>query len=61
MVDDVGVIVLTESAQELYADVLRNRPVAPILIDLPDMEDRAAFSHPCPVKSRRVRKVFSGA
>ncbi|MEO7319265.1 MAG: AAA family ATPase [Chthoniobacteraceae bacterium] len=40
---DVGVILVTESAQELHADLLRNPHVAQIRIDLPDVEDRAAF------------------
>ena len=42
---DVGVILVTESAQELHADLLRNPHVAQIRLDLPDIEDRAAFIH----------------
>ncbi len=40
---DVGVILVTESAQELHADLLRNPHVAQIRIDLPEPDDRAAF------------------
>jgi SpoVK/Ycf46/Vps4 family AAA+-type ATPase len=40
---DVGVILVTESAQELHADLLRNPHVAQIRIDLPEPEERAAI------------------
>lgn len=40
---DIGVLLITESAQELHADLLRNPHVAQIRLDLPDEEDRAAF------------------
>jgi SpoVK/Ycf46/Vps4 family AAA+-type ATPase len=40
---DIGVILVTESAQELHADLLRNPHVAQIRLDLPDADDRAAF------------------
>ncbi len=40
---DVGVILVTESAQELHADLLRNPHVAQIRIDLPEPDERAAF------------------
>jgi SpoVK/Ycf46/Vps4 family AAA+-type ATPase len=40
---DVGVILVTESAQELHADLLRNPHVAQIRIDLPEPEERVAF------------------
>ena len=40
---DVGVILVTESAQELHVDLLRNPHVAQIRIDLPEPDERAAF------------------
>ncbi|MDQ3624794.1 MAG: AAA family ATPase, partial [Verrucomicrobiota bacterium] len=40
---DVGIILVTEAAAELHADLLRNPHVAQIRIDLPDAGDRAAF------------------
>lgn len=40
---DIGVLLVTESALELHADLLRNPHVAQIRLDLPDEEDRAAF------------------
>jgi AAA+ superfamily predicted ATPase len=40
---DIGIILVTESAQELHADLLRNPHVAQIRIDLPGEEERAAF------------------
>jgi SpoVK/Ycf46/Vps4 family AAA+-type ATPase len=40
---DVGVILLTESASELSAELLRNPHVAQMRIDLPDAEERAQF------------------
>ncbi len=40
---DVGVILVTESAQELHADLLRNPHVAQIRIDLPEPDERASF------------------
>jgi AAA+ superfamily predicted ATPase len=39
--DDVGVLLVTESAAELHADLLRNPHVAQLQIDLPDAEERA--------------------
>ena len=40
---DVGVILVTESAAELHADLLRNPHVAQVRIDLPDAEERTTF------------------
>ncbi len=42
---DVSIILVTESAQELHGDLLRNPHVAQIRIDLPDVDERAAFIH----------------
>src|SRR6266480_5990735 len=40
---DVGILLVTESAAELHADLLQNPHVAQVRIDLPDAEDRAQF------------------
>ena len=40
---DVGVLLVTETASELHADLLRNPHVAPVRIDLPDAEERLRF------------------
>lgn len=48
---DVGVLLVTESAAELNADLLQNPCVAQIKIELPDGEDRAAFLEATNVKS----------
>ena len=40
---DVGILLVTESAAELHADLLQNPHVAQVRIDLPDAEDRARF------------------
>jgi AAA+ superfamily predicted ATPase len=40
---DVGVLLVTESASKLHADLLQNPHVAQIRIDLPDSEDRLRF------------------
>lgn len=40
---DVGVLLITESASSLSADLLRNPHVAQVRIDLPDSEDRLRF------------------
>ena len=40
---DVGILLVTESANELHADLLRNPHVAQICIDLPGPEERAHF------------------
>lgn len=40
---DVGVILVTESAAELHADLLQNPHVAQVRMDLPDAEDRLRF------------------
>ena len=41
--EDVGVVLLTESAAELHADLLQNPHVAQVRIDLPDGEERLRF------------------
>ena len=41
--EDVGVILITESAAELHADLLQNPHVAQVRIDLPDAEERLRF------------------
>jgi len=40
---DVGIVLATESAGELHADLLQNPHVAQVRIDLPDAEDRLRF------------------
>jgi AAA+ superfamily predicted ATPase len=40
---DVGVILVTETANELHADLLQNPHVAQVRIDLPDQDDRLQF------------------
>lgn len=40
---DVGVLLVTESASGLNAELLRNPHVAQVRIDLPDIEERAQF------------------
>src|SRR4051794_25781731 len=40
---DIGVILVTESAAELHADLLQNPHVAQVRIDLPDAEERLRF------------------
>ncbi|MBK8478003.1 MAG: ATP-binding protein [Opitutaceae bacterium] len=40
---DVGIILITESAAKLHADLLQNPHVAQVRIDLPDAEDRLRF------------------
>ncbi len=40
---DVGVILVTETASELHADLLRSPHVAQVRLDLPDAEDRQRF------------------
>ncbi|MBK9991156.1 MAG: ATP-binding protein [Verrucomicrobia bacterium] len=40
---DVGIILVTESAAKLHADLLQNPHVAQVRIDLPDAEDRQRF------------------
>lgn len=40
---DVGVLLVTESASKLHADLLQNPHVAQVRIDLPDGEDRLRF------------------
>jgi SpoVK/Ycf46/Vps4 family AAA+-type ATPase len=40
---DVGVILLTESANEVHAELLRNPHVGQVRVDLPDIDERAQF------------------
>lgn len=40
---DAGVLLVTESATDVSADLLRNPHVAQVRIELPDLEDRARF------------------
>ncbi len=40
---DIGVLLVAESAGELHSDLLQNPYVAQMRIDLPDIEDRAAY------------------
>lgn len=40
---DVGIVLVTETASELHADLVRNPHVAPVRLDLPDAEDRLAY------------------
>ena len=52
---DVAVLLVTESAAELHADLMQNPHVAQVAIDLPDEEDRARF-----VESRYVAELAGG-
>ncbi|MCE9634957.1 MAG: ATP-binding protein [Planctomycetes bacterium] len=52
---DVAVILVTESAAELHADLLQNPHVAQVAIDLPDEEDRRRF-----IESKFVADVAGG-
>ncbi len=52
---DVGVLLITESAGELHADVLQNPHVAQIKIELPDAEDRLRF-----LGSADVQRLLEG-
>jgi AAA+ superfamily predicted ATPase len=40
---DVGVLLVTESASKLHADLLQNPHVAQVRIDIPDAEERSRF------------------
>src|SRR4029453_19257390 len=40
---DVGILLLTESANEIHSDLLRNPHVGQVRVDLPDAEERAQF------------------
>ncbi len=40
---DIGILLVAESAGELHSDLLQNPYVAQIRIDLPDLDDRAAY------------------
>ena len=52
---DVGVVLVTEFAAELLADLLRNPHVAQIKIELPDLDDRSRF-----VQSTQVKTLAGG-
>lgn len=52
---DVGVVLVTESAAELNADILQNPHVAQIKIELPDAEDRLAF-----LRSGGLKQIAGG-
>src|SRR5207249_4442938 len=60
---DVGVILVTESADELSARLLQNPSVAQVRIDLPDPDDRrepGSGGHPCRCQTKiaRTRLAF---
>jgi SpoVK/Ycf46/Vps4 family AAA+-type ATPase len=40
---DIGILLVTESAAELHADLVQNPHVAQVRLDLPDAEDRLRF------------------
>src|SRR5437667_4934522 len=42
---DIGVVLVTESADELSAGLLQNPSVAQVRIDLPDVDERLRFLH----------------
>ncbi len=48
---DVGILLVTESAAELSADLLQNPHVAQIKIELPDAEDRLRFLQSATIKA----------
>jgi AAA+ superfamily predicted ATPase len=41
--DDIAILLVTESAQELHGDLLENAHVAQIRLDLPDAEERTRY------------------
>jgi SpoVK/Ycf46/Vps4 family AAA+-type ATPase len=49
---DVGIVLITESAAELHADLLQNPHIAQIKIELPDSEERLRF-----LKSKCVQSL----
>ncbi len=52
---DVGVVLVTESAAKLHADLLQNPHVAQLRIELPDAEDRRRF-----LSSRAIAQLAEG-
>lgn len=52
---DVGIVLVTESAAEVNADLLQNPHVAQVKIELPDAEDRLRF-----LESASVRMMVGG-
>jgi SpoVK/Ycf46/Vps4 family AAA+-type ATPase len=52
---DVGVLLVTESAAELHADLLQNPHVAQVRLDLPDQEERQRF-----LNSEAVSRIAGG-
>ena len=52
---DVGIVLVTESAAEVNADLLQNPHVAQVKIELPDAEDRLRF-----LESASVRTMVGG-
>ena len=48
---DVGIVLITESAAELHADLLQNPHIAQVKIDLPDTEERLRFLQSTAVQS----------
>lgn len=52
---DIGVLLLTETATELHADLLQNPHVAQIKIELPDVDERLRF-----LSSHSVESMVSG-
>ena len=57
---DVGVLLVTESATELHADLLRNPHVAQVRIELPDAEERQRFLESGWAEKLADGKPFSG-
>lgn len=52
---DIGIVLVTESAAKLHADLLQNPHVAQIRIELPDLEDRQRF-----IGSRAIGQLAEG-
>lgn len=57
---DVGIILVTESAAKLHADLLQNPHVAQMRIDLPDAEDRLRFLQAGWVKDMAEGRPMTG-
>jgi SpoVK/Ycf46/Vps4 family AAA+-type ATPase len=56
---DVGVVLITESAAELHADLLQNPHIAQIKVDLPDAEERLRFLQSDCIESVKEWSDFS--
>jgi AAA+ superfamily predicted ATPase len=56
---DIGVLLITESAAELQADLLQNPYVAQVRIDLPDVEERVRFLKSWAADDLAAGKSFS--